>query len=60
MGTSSRFSTNINLLKPDSGDNVSAYFNRGILSTQSLVHQIPKSGTANPDVRKSLAGDVQD
>ena len=49
-----------------------AYFNRGILSTQSLVHQLPKSGRATPDyqklegridqpgdpLRKNLAGDM--
>ena len=59
-------------LRPNCGDNILAYFNRGILSTQSLVHNLPQSGTGSPDyktllgridrpgdpLRKSLAGDM--
>jgi phosphatidylserine/phosphatidylglycerophosphate/cardiolipin synthase-like enzyme len=59
-------------LRPDCGDNIFAYFNRGILSTQSLVHNLPQNGTGTPDyktllgridqpgdpLRKSLAGDM--
>jgi phosphatidylserine/phosphatidylglycerophosphate/cardiolipin synthase-like enzyme len=57
-------------LSPDHG-NIFTYFNRGILSTQSLAHQIPQGPSGEPDykvltnridqpgdpLRQSLAGD---
>jgi len=37
-------------LTPGEG-NIRAYFNRGILSTQSLTHQIPQFGSGTPDYK---------
>jgi phosphatidylserine/phosphatidylglycerophosphate/cardiolipin synthase-like enzyme len=64
-------SSNTVQLSPICGD-FSAYFNRGILSTQSLVHSIPTGPSGRPDfreivnridqpgdpLRNSLAGDM--
>src|SRR6266487_789637 len=63
--------SNIVSLSPNCGS-VSAYFNRGILSTQSLVHALPKDASGRPEfqklrdridqpgdpLRKSLAGEM--
>jgi hypothetical protein len=67
-----RLVTNEVTLTPARSANVSAYFNRGILSTQALAHALPKtdsgapSGTelvkrikdADDPIRKALAGQI--
>ena len=64
-------STNPTSLSPGSG-NIKAYFNRGILSTQFLAHQLPKGKDGGPSllalkdhiakpgdsIRMDLAGDL--
>jgi len=59
-------------LTPVCSANVSAYFNRGILSTQALAHALPKNDKGEPDgaalverikqaddpIRKSLVGQI--
>lgn len=61
-------------LTPICSTNVSAYFNRGILSTQALAHALPKNKEGEPDgelllerikkwgdpVRTALAGQIVD
>jgi hypothetical protein len=66
--------TNDVTLTPTCSTNVSAYFNRGILSTQALSHALPKNKKGEPDgelllerikkfgdpVRTALAGQIVD
>jgi PLD-like domain len=61
-------------LTPTCSTNVSAYFNRGILSTQALAHALPKDKKGEPDgyklldhikksgdpIREALAGQIVD
>jgi phospholipase D-like protein len=61
-------------LTPICSTNVSAYFNRGILSTQALAHALPKDKSGAPDgaallehikrpgdpIREALAGQIVD
>jgi hypothetical protein len=61
-------------LTPLCSTNVSAYFNRGILSTQALSHALPKNAKGEPDgfelierikhpgdpIREALAGQIVD
>lgn len=67
-----QLTTNDVTLTPTCSTNVSAYFNRGILSTQALAHALPKDEKGVPDgtkllehikkaddpIRKALAGQV--
>jgi phosphatidylserine/phosphatidylglycerophosphate/cardiolipin synthase-like enzyme len=48
--TNNRLTTGTVELTPGEG-NFRAYFNRGILSTQSLAHQLPQSAGGNPDYK---------
>jgi phosphatidylserine/phosphatidylglycerophosphate/cardiolipin synthase-like enzyme len=66
--------TNEVTLTPICSTNVSAYFNRGILSTQALAHALPKDKDGKPDgyrlldhikkpgdpIREALAGQIVD
>lgn len=48
--TAQTLTTNAVTLTPDHG-RISAYFNRGILSTQSLAHQVPAGPSGEPDYK---------
>lgn len=63
--------TNEVSIGPSTKGSVKAYFNRGILSTQGLAHELDKKGkplttlkkeiaNVNSPVRKQLAGDITD
>jgi len=51
--TNQKVQTNSVTLTPKLGD-VSAFFNRGILSTQSLAHQVPAGPSGAPNYKKLI------